>query len=667
MKFPTDGNWSISNKSDLFGHLVRTKNLDFNRAGYLSLARKPTALYTTDSNADFGRLVAVSGNGTHYFFITTTNVFSLLPSNTALNFTEITDTSMPDIQVSSDAVFFNGDVQVSGLASGGASAVVHSWDASQWNSRVTSLEEDYPVVLCVFENRTELAVGNKNTVKTYNTSYSNQNTLTLPANYIVTTMRWRSNKLYIGTRDVAGGNGIVFIWNGTGTSAQEGYDSGANWVYSMTEYGSSVVILTSGGQLRKFNGGGFDDLANLPVYYSPHSWLSNTGTSGTGKCLNRGMWTEGTLIYLNINGEVELNNGAHYHTMPSGLWVYDPDHGLYHKGGFVTEKWKDLAINSLASSTFTMASAHGAETGDAVWASSVANIAALAAGQIYYAIKESSTVLKLALSPADALAGRHITCSGTISGDKLAFDDLAQVANTVSCLPGPVYGFAKDRPNLFFASEVFYGGSSQDLDGNTISALMSFGMGRSVGSFVTAKISAEAVIDSFQKLYASLPPLRYPTDSIVIKYRTQERFGLPTPIRYGSNGRATWTSDSAFTVNTTLKDIKSAQVGDELEIVEGAGAGYSGHIIALDDSSNPYAYTIDEDIPLAVDDLSDIYVDNWKKLAVFTKDTSDIDKGWLEQALGTHGTWVQFKVELRGRDVAINMLDVISEAHKPAL
>lgn len=671
IKIPND-TWSVVNNSDIYGDIVRTRNMDFNESGYATLARKAIALFTehtgvsTTGDANFTDCIAIASDDTFYFLITTDHCFSITASETALTVAEISTGSAPSVVGTSDCVYYNGAFAVTG------STTLHSYTPSSWTDRSLSLSASYPHPMAVFENRRSLCIGNGNVVHQLNAEAWTENTtdkLTLPANHIVTTMRWRGNNLYIGTRTLTGQEGKVFVWSGSGTSASAGYEVGSDWVYSMTNYGSSVAILTSAGQIRRFNGGGFDDLVNLPVYYTPHSWTENAGAATVGKAINRSMWTIGDTIYFTIQGEPRGLFAPGSYKQPGGLWVYDPEVGLYHKSGFVTEPYRRLAISSLNSSIFSFASAHGLSTGDAVWASSVSNIAALTAGWVYYAIVESTTSFKLARSKADADAGEFIICTGTISGDTLSVDTLDTVGNINSCVPGAVHGFTRNQLSPFFGSEVLFAGSAQDPTNNTISSIMSLGMGRNVGSFVTPKIFSSNVRDIYQKIVQNIRGINLDTDKVVIKYRVFERFGLPTPVVVSSAGLATWVDTTSFTVDTTGKDVKSAAIGDEVEISLGAGAGYSAHITAINDNTSTYTFTIDEAIPeISASDKSDIIVNNWVKLATITNEYENLEKGFIEKNIGEEakGAWIQFKVELRGTEISVNMMKIINELYKPA-
>lgn len=671
IQLPGNNRWQNVQSSDLLGSIIKSRNLDFNEDGYVSLARKPMAIFTEHAgvsatgDADFQDAFAIAADDTYYYVFTSDDQFGFTFSETAIVAATISTSSEPTTNGVSDAVSYNGAIAVTGTTTlDYLSSFNGANGGGTWaNASDFSLSTNGPHPLCRIEHRRTLAVGDANVV--YQTDAAawtddDTNILTLPAEYIVTSMRWRGNKLYIGTRTLGGTNAMLFIWSGSGTSAEAGYPVDADWIYAVVEYGSSVALLTSAGQLLRFNGGGFDVLANLPVYYTPYSWTENAGATTRGKAINRGIWSIGDVIYFTIQGEPRGLFSPGQFKQPGGLWCYDPRVGLYHKAGTVTEPHRNIAISSLSSNTFTMASAHQALTGDPVWAHTVSNVAALQQGYVYYAIVTGSTTLQLAVSPADAHAGRYLACSGTISGDTLTFDTPDAFGNVSQVSPGPVYGFTRKILSPFFASEVFFMGSSLDPVNAETSALNSFGMNRNVGYFITPKLYGAAITDFFQKITTAFRGINLDTDKIIIKYRTKERFGLPATTLFSTSGYITWVDGSSFTVDTALKDIRAAQEGDEVEIVKGAGAGYCAHISDIDDSTSTWTVTLDESIPqISASDTSDIYVDNWSKLQTITNATPDAIRNAVSTSLATaaaSGAWVQFKVELRGRDVSVPFL-----------
>lgn len=676
IRLPGENGWKTSTASDLLGNIVRTRGVDFNEDGYLTLSKKPTAIYTEHAvagtgDADFQDPFAIAADSSYYYVFTIDHVFGFTISETAITIGEVSTSSQPTFAITSDAVSYNSAIACTGsttldyLSSFNGSNGGGTWN----NASDFSLSASYPHPLSRIEHRNTLAVGDGNQVKQTDAAAwtdDDTNILTLPSEYIVTAMAWRGNKLYIATRTYSGTNAMLFVWSGSGTSAEAGYPVDSDWIYSIIEYDSSVALLTATGQLLRFNGSGFDVLANLPVYYTPYSWSENATGQNIGKVARRGMWANGDIIYFSITGEPRGLFSPSAYKQPGGLWCYNPRVGLYHKAGFTTEAYRILSISDLQSSEFTFASAHLIQTGDPIWAHTVTNIAALTAGYVYYAIKTGASSFKIAASPADAYAGRHITCSGTINGDKLAVDTYDAVANTTSLVSGPIHGFNKNQFSKFFASEMLYAGSAKDPVDTTIASLMSLGESRSVGYVVTPKLTSKGLKDALQSITASIRGLHLDSDKVVVKYRTRERFGLPAATLLAGTGVVTWVDSTSFTLSTAGKDIQSAEVGDEVEFVRGAGAGYSAHITEIDDTTSTWTITIDEAIPdIAASDRSDIYVDNWTKLATITRDTQYVDEGFFDQPLEGSSAWIQFKIELRGANPAISLLQLTSTVDRP--
>ncbi len=673
MILPTQKSWSVAHGQDGFADIVRTRNMDFDRKGIIKLAKQPIVIYSNTQDADFGVVKSIvnyyndSSGATEVYVVTSGNVFLVNTATGAI--TEQTNTNSPDILgTASDALAYDGSIYVSA-----GTTLTEYLPGTGWgvSPAVTGLSAFGPHPLCVFENRQTLCIGDAFSVwqSTAGTETKDSaNSLTLPGDYVVTWMRWRGNNLYIGTRSISGGPAMMFIWNGSGTSAQAGYPINGEWIYSGCVYNDTMVVLSSTGQLLRFNGGGFTEIAHFPVYETTHSWNKRSASfnSTVGRCENRGMVAEGDIIYINIDGSVQGNPEQTYlPNQPSGLWVYDPNVGLYHKSGHVYQQYATLTITALASNTLTVGT-HSLETGDQIRAVSVSNITGLTAARDYFAVRVSTTTIKLALSQSDAYAGRTLTLSGSPSGDTLAANrtNLGAVSTVIPGAIGLVINANINTP--FFGEGLLFSGTAQNNANTAIKSLMALGVGRNVGHFVTSQLSAGGVKTVFQKLYLNLKSLFLDTDSIVIKYRKVNKLGLPSPFRLSDTGLATWVDGSTFTVLTTAKDFKSASVGDEIEFIEGAAAGRTAHITSIDSSTSTYSVIIDEVMPnITVGDTSDFVVDNWTKLATITNTKESIVDGFAEVPVGQKGSWIQFKVELRGKNVPVDKLSIITTADKP--
>jgi hypothetical protein len=116
-------------------------------------------------------------------------------------------------------------------------------------------------------------------------------------------------------------------------------------------------------------------------------------------------------------------------------------------------------------------------------------------------------------------------------------------------------------------------------------------------------------------------------------------------------------------VDTTLKDFKSVLVGDEIEVVSGANAGYTAHITAIDNSTSVYGVTIDETMPVT-SGAFDFVADNWTKLTTITASSPSAFQGVDYSAFDrTEGKWIEMKIEMRGRDVSIEQMQLVNAVH----
>lgn len=658
--------WRVAHGRDVSADIVNTMSMDFDQEGYAKLARKPIALYTSTDSSAFGIPLSVVNDGSQYYAVTSAGIWTTTAGST---FTRTSDTgNEPSMSFRSDGVIFNGLLVVTG------STTVRTYNGSTWTDRGITNSSSYPHPLCVVEHLSQIAVANGPNITTYDTSYASQATCALPLEYVVVWMRWRQNNLYIGTRNISGGNAKMFIWNGSGSFPQAGYGLQTDWMYSGDEYASSICTVTSTGQIMRFNGGGFDEIEHFPVYETPYSWTSTSSPANAiGKVAPRGMRALGDSLYINIDGSLGRGNGDFpgnfLVTQPSGLWEHQTDVGLAHKAGYVYTKYNTLTVSAVASNVLTFGgSAHNAETGDAVLMRTVSTLTGVQASQTYFAVKVSDTTISLALTPYDAYNGNVITIGGSASTDSIDFSVYNSVGAISDVTPGCVSVFTNLPFYDFYGLEVMWGGRCDNASATTVSSLMSFGLGRNYGSMVTAPIYSSNVTDSFQKIIQKIKRLNLDTDKIRVKYRSTDRLGTPTPTYTNStNGKATWTDHNTFTVDNLYKSVSSIATGDEVTIISGAGAGKVAHVSSYSVNSTTYTIVLDETITnITPGDISDVIIDNWTLINDITNATETMVDNYSQSLPEGAGSWIQFKIELRGRGVSLRGLQSITSVEKPS-
>jgi len=662
---PGDGRFKSVQAGEKFGSIIRSKNISLDKDGVISLAKNANVLYSLSDDAGFGNPLAMETDGSIVYVITVGHMYRFRLDQLYLPGDEVIATNGPTLGEDSDILLFNGLMH----ASGGAKVnYLNNLGIGQlWHNPapITDLSTSFPHPLCLNGRAVTMLVGDGNVLRQYSTAYvrDTANELTIPAEYIITCVRMRGTNIYVGTRHRYGGEAKLFIWNGTGLRNQAEYGVGSDWIYSMTEYKSSIALVASSGEILRFNGGGFDKIGEFPVATTTYSWTSLAAdTSLIGKIASRGMRTVGDVLYMNVDGSLNSTSlvypGKYIPEQPSGLWCLDGQAGLYHKAGYNYMTMLNLTIQEVASNYLVFNTAHQANTGDPFFY--VGGLTGLTPFQVYYAIVDSANTLRVAISPEDAVNGNYILITGTPTTDRIYTNRYESMGQTNITQPGGLLAFGRTFPPAIYGSDVMFGGATIDENQTSKGVMMSLGMGRNRGYFVTPKIPNAKIVDTYQKIVAKFDHLDLATDSIVVKWRKVKKTGFPTPLFF--SGAANWTSPTTFTVDTLLKPFMSVVVGDEIEVVEGAAGGYTANITAIDKATTTYIVTIDEEMPVSTGQF-DFIVDNWWKIGGEINNTTSptaLDAGFAEKQVNTSATWVQFKVELRGRNVMIDEMQSVN-------
>ena len=653
MKIPSNRRWTQTN--DTGGVLSATRNMALDTIGQAKLAKRPVAVTSSASDGDFKYTMAIVYFDSAYTVVTSDGVFQ-----GGLDGGVFTQTSFsPSTTLASDALIFE-DTSTDQLI------VTTDANFSRWNGSASSshtlgaLTSGVPHPLCIFDSNPtyKLAIGNGNQVKTYDTSYNaNTTILTLPTQFQVTSLRYRNGYLYVGTKNTAGGEARVFIWSGSGANAQYEVPVGAEWVFSMTEYGSSVAVITSEGQLLQISGSQAIQLGALPVYYNPHArWQDSSGLTLNGKVFNRGMATVGNSIYINIEGNVDV---GFVPEMKSGLWVFDPDVGLYHRAISTTDTLVRDSSLTVADNEITTSANHNLLTGDAVEFSSISGLSGVSTGITYYITATGSNKIKLSLSRESLVAQRYVTISGTPGGsDILVYYPNTDSGLLLSATSGAVAQTSiNEIPLGMLSSEVIWGCRTKDEDGTATYVLSAFHDSNNRGSLSTQRIYSDNIQQSWKKICAFLDGLVTENDEVVIKVQTKYS---PLPIEL--NGA--WLDSN--TINSNGTDLVSGwgdiQVGDELIFTDGKGQGKTAHVTNITSSASTYSVTIDEEIGVASSTVK-LYRTNFSKIGVYGIDKKKNE--YIEEALQDNNVspWINIRCELRGADLAVNMFDLDNQKH----
>lgn len=655
MKIPSDNVWTQTNEGDISGVLHTTRNVTLDTPGKIRLSQKSIAIENTDSLLESGYGLAFAYFNNQWLIVEDAGVrdFDLLGTATSGTGSD------PTPSIYGDGMVFNNLLLVT------VTDNLSSWNGSAWTNSLASLTTSVPHPMEIFDSLPtyKLAIGNGSTVKIYDTSYNASSTvLSLPSQYIVTSIAYNSGYLYVGTRNTKGGQAAVFIWDGEGTNANYQAVVSGNWVYSVKPYGSSVCAITSSGELVYINGTTATRLAALPVFYTPGVNWQGTTNSNIPRVFHRGMVTDGDLIYINVNALVETGQSQDY--LPgfdSGIWVFDPQNGLYHRAStnFLDKYVVDTGL-SLSNNTLTTSTTHKLKTGDSIVFQDVDGISGVEIDTVYYVSVQSATTIKLALSRRALQDGTFLTLTGTpTASDKLVYTPNQEYHQYARVSSGAVSRIPADAQYFKnWSTPIIWHASAQDYDiDERLYAINILTDAYNVGFFETQRIYSDNIEQSWKKLTTFLDGLNLSNEEIIVKYRTDEEHGYPTQALLGH-----WSSTNQISFD--VADSSFLKDGDELMILDGAGRGYSVHILGEPDiSMTVVSVTVDESVGVANKPVR-VSATNYKKTAPLDIETKV--KGYLQSSIDRQSAWVQIKMEMRGYGIAVNKMDLGNVVNKGA-
>ncbi len=159
------------------------------------------------------------------------------------------------------------------------------------------------------------------------------------------------------------------------------------------------------------------------------------------------------------------------------------------------------------------------------------------------------------------------------------------------------------------------------------------------GYFITSKLNSQGALEFWQKCQLVIKMLKNSTDSAIIKYRSDDDFKYEDSL--SNFFKITWTNTTTFT--STSSYLANVEVGDEIEILQGKGAGATAHVSTITLATGTYTVVLDEAIPNVSGDASAGYT-NFKKLGSIT--LQNVANNIL--LIARRSQFIQFKVELRG-------------------
>jgi len=651
-----------TNKNDVSGSLYVTKNINLDDEANIKLSHPAVAVMTQDDDADFDEADAMFiGDGK--LFVNSDELFSGDIDHSPLS-NRSGDTNTPSPTTEDDVIYFN-DTQV--VSDG--SNVKYESSSGVWTTigGLTSTGTS-PTCLANMDAQSSLLRGRDNIVDRINTSWAVATTLTIPNVYKISSIVCNGSLAYVCTRHDASGEARMFIWDGNGTTASESYGIDAFEIASVKAYESSVVVLTSDGRLLRFTGGGFEELAVLPIYNTQYDWSNDLNDYSS--VANRGMIVDGSLIYIVLSSRITSNVVEYLPNFVGGVWCYDPAVGLYHRHSpsftIITEK-TSLTTGSVNTSTDEITVTTAPITGTPfLYEADGDFLTPLKQGRCYFVIYVDATTIKVADSEADALLGTAISLTGTGNSlQDLYFYHTNDYGFTYTDNRASIAVLSDTMRDDRYAGRIAFSSTAGSKTALTDKSVLNTPCPHlpNRGYFITPKMYSLNMEDKFNAIHFKYKKLKR-DDKIVVKYRTSERDDFPVTIDYrdsdsANDGKGIWVDTNTF---TSTKDLSAVVEGDEVEIVYGVGAGFMAHVSSITESSGTYTVNLDEEFIFAVaDDYCLFTVDNWTKLGTIDKDNK-ISKFRLPKVGASE--YIQFKIELRGVETCINQVQVLNQVHK---
>lgn len=668
---PSTKKFTQLNASDLLGNLFYTKCLIFDNDGYVKLAPRCVRIASEQDTGDFDIPISFGRFGQGNFHIVTADkAFDTnITRNSSIMVSEDVTTNAPELDFDSTGIWFNNLWH----AVDNRAHLMYK-DSFGWHDTGIVLTVGVTHAMEVFRNKNLLAVSNGNSVQLYDTSYVLQtdDILGIPVDFEIIGMSYVGGQMGIITilsSAVSGQNqeAFFFVWNGVGVSTTDGQTipCGSDGIMAISPYQSGWVIVTRGGQLLSWNGGGFAEIAKFQFYNSEIEWSSPSTKSMFGNSIQ----VDGDKLYINISSNLGQFGGKDEHYMsnyPGGVLCYDSNVGLYHRYSPSVSKASMVTVTNTNIDTtgniFSKTSGTLPATGNPViyTYNRSTQIGGLKVGTIYYIINIDGTHFKLAFTKDDAIAGNAIDI--TSIGDVTNYFMMVDIVDYgISLSPGRTAGVALFGSNDLMYEKLIFGGDYSDVDSNDTdfgTLCMPVPGLKNIGYFVTTKISSQEVEQMFKNIILKCGRLDT-DDYLMIKYKNEDIAGIPVTTPQKDSLRCQWTDTKTFITSADLSEATAYLSTDEAELecefTAGAAAGQMSQIASIQGSAGVYTVLLEDELEGAVAGrFSDILIENWKVLKTTEDDvqmTSSNTNGHSQFSIDKNSKWIMFKVILGGSGV----------------
>jgi hypothetical protein len=226
-----------------------------------------------------------------------------------------------------------GDTLIVTLATSVSKLVNGTWTANYASVTLTNFPGGNHPVCSAFNGL--ILIGNIYKVVSIDTAGTpNDTCMILPSNYWVEWIKSSSTGVWVGAKNISGGEAMVFYWNGSDSNYTQGYPIPSSYVFAGIIGRDNVpYCINAYGQLLRFNGSAFVEVARLPMANSKRYSLTGlAGTDGFQPIHRNGMCNgEGNEILILVNAGLNGTMTKLLENQLSGVWSYTEENGLVHK------------------------------------------------------------------------------------------------------------------------------------------------------------------------------------------------------------------------------------------------------------------------------------------------------------------------------------------------
>lgn len=327
--------------SEILGDVVETFNLDLSsNYGAIRTTRMKRVIDSSEGEVASGIRVAAAFEKFQddYYFVTDDFVYKAedVLSNDFIREQGIdrpngqTSVSVSDLAVFNEALYVSGNDEVMKKTGIGAN---EGWDTpitSGLTAGTPHLMETYGDLLYITDNFVE--VKSITTSDVVNTTTSTLDLGLDNTQWTITMLKAATDRLWIGLLNTVTGKGRVYQWDGETENTPTDYIELEAGVMAGTIFNNIPYVFDSNGKLLGLSGRSFTEVAR--VFKKTDVTFNGTDTLVNNRFIHpNGMTVTdyGTILIFFSNEITILNTENKEWTIPSGIYEYDPNIGLYHK------------------------------------------------------------------------------------------------------------------------------------------------------------------------------------------------------------------------------------------------------------------------------------------------------------------------------------------------